>query len=184
MKTKTRKLLAVVAAFLVSAILGMMHAGEASAALPKAVWPMTTAIRCWSIESGMFIKARIAPQSSGFFTLSFIVVSKGAIHNVGTGTAYLRGDLVYLMLGDVGNDSNAMWTSQSYKVINRYTLTGQEESIGHDKNYADSSLDTEYTSSLSTLPPFLVIRYGNSDGSVANIHKVQSRTYLRAQLSS
>jgi hypothetical protein len=129
-----------VAVLFLSAIVGVLHASEASAD-----WPTTAATLCWSVGSGTFIKARITPEGGNFYTVNSIIVSNGSIHNVQIGTAYTRGDLVYWTTAGAGKDSIAMWTGQSYLVINRYTLAGKIKSIGHDKNFADGSLDTEYS---------------------------------------
>jgi len=130
-----------VAVLFLSATVGMLHASEASAD-----WPTTAAATlCWSDGTGLFIKARITPQGSNFYTVNSVIVSNGSIHNVVIGTAYTRGDLVYWTTAQAGKDSIAMWTSQSYLVLNRYTLAGKIKSIGHDKNFADGSLDTEYS---------------------------------------
>lgn len=120
-----------------------MLANEAIAA-----WPSAPATRCWSFgPEGDFIKARIIPQGSGFFAVSSILIENGKFQNVGGGTAYVKGDSIYWTLNFAGNDETAMWTSQSYLIINKRTLSGQLESIGHDINYNDDTLDTEYRSS-------------------------------------
>ncbi len=119
----------------------------------RAAWPTGSAIRCWSYGTGAYIKAKITSQGSGFFSVSSILIEDGKLNNVGGGTAYVKGDSVYWTINNAGNDQVAMWTSQSYLIINRLTLIGQIESIGHDKNYADGSLDTQYESNPLTLTP-------------------------------
>jgi hypothetical protein len=46
-----------------------------------------------------------------------------------------------------------MYTGLSYIVLNKDTLVGREQWIGHDKNFRDGSLDTEYQSTPITLRP-------------------------------
>lgn len=118
-----------------------------------AAWPTTSATRCWSIDSGTFMKARIIPAGGGFYTVHSIIVMNGSIHNVGTGTAYVQGNSVHLVGSDAGKGPDAMWTSQGYTVLNKTTLVGTTEGIGHDKNYGDGSLDTEYSGGAITLTP-------------------------------
>lgn len=119
----------------------------------RAAWPTTPGLRCWSYGTGAFIKAQINPEGKGFFTVSSILIENGLLNNVGGGTAYIKGETVYWSLNVAGNSQEAMWASQNYLVINKRSLVGQLESIGHDKNYADGSLDTEYESNTITLTP-------------------------------
>ncbi len=99
------------------------------------------------------MKAQINPEGNGFFTVSSILINNGKLKNVGGGTAFIKGNLVYWAQNFAGNDQVAMWTSQSYLLINKNTLVGQLKSISHDKNYADGSLDTQYESNPITFTP-------------------------------
>ncbi|WP_045227258.1 hypothetical protein [Methyloterricola oryzae] len=116
-------------------------------------WPTAPALRCWSYGTESFLKAKIRPEGNGFFNISSVLVENINLKNVGNGVAYIKGDTVYLALNLVGNDQTSMWSSQNYLIINKRNLTGQSESIGHDKNFIDGSLDTEYDSSTITLTP-------------------------------
>lgn len=139
MKTSFQKKYYVAAALLISAVAGAFYATEVSAA-----WPTTKSTLCWSVSPGVFVKAQITPMGGGFYTTNHIAVEKGGIINIGTGTAYIKGNSVYWTIADAGKDSVAMSTSISFMVLNKNTLIGKSESIYHDKNYADDSLDTEY----------------------------------------
>jgi hypothetical protein len=119
----------------------------------RAAWPTTKATICWSYGTGAFMKAQITPQGSGFFTVNSILIENGKLNNVGGGTAYIKGDTVYWTLDLAGNGQEAMWTDQIYLVINKTSLVGQFESISHDKNFAEGSLDTEYEINSITLTP-------------------------------
>jgi hypothetical protein len=101
----------------------------------------------------MFLKARITPAGDGFYDTRYILIKNRAILNVGTGAAYLRGTSLFWTIANAGADANAMWTSEDYLVLDRNTLVGQAKSIGHDKNFSDGSLDTQYTSGPMTLAP-------------------------------
>jgi hypothetical protein len=101
------------------------------------------------------MKAQITPVGGGFYSVHNMFVENGTIQNIGTGTAYIRGNLVYLVSADAGAGvgSAAMATGQGWTVLNKTTLVGTAEGIGHDKNYTDGSLDTEYNSGPITLKP-------------------------------
>ena len=116
-------------------------------------WPTTSALRCWSYGTESFLKAKIQPEGSGFFRIGSVFVENGNIKNIGNGAAYIKGDFVYWTLNLVGNDEASMWSSQSYLILNKRNLIGQIESIGHDKNYLDGSLDTQYESRAISLTP-------------------------------
>ncbi len=148
MKTSFQKKYYAAAVLLISTIAGVFYATEVSAA-----WPTTTATRCWSIApESLVMQARITPTGGGFSTLNILIVKNGSIHNIGSGTAYVRGKSVYMTVDHAGKDSVAMWTGQEYAVLDKKTLIGESESIGHDYNYDDSSLDTQYGSGVFLTP--------------------------------
>jgi hypothetical protein len=152
MKTSFKKTYYATAVLLISTIAGVFDATAA-----PAPWPTTKATRCWSItdnsstpEERMFLQARIIPMGSGFYTMNDVIVANGSIHNIGSGTAYVRGNSVYITTSDAGKDSSAMWAGLTYTVLDRNTLIGKHEGVGHDINYADSTIDTEYSSGTLT----------------------------------
>jgi len=57
---------------------------------------------------------------------------------------FLCGGTVLMTVNSAGKDDEAMWTSTTYVVLSAATLNGTYESIGHDRNYFDLSIDTEY----------------------------------------
>lgn len=131
------------------AILGLLLPTAASADS----WPLATATKCWSVGGGFFMKARITPAGDGFYDTRYIIVANKTIHNVGSGTAYLRGTSVFWETAEAGKDATSMYVSLNYLVFNKDTLVGQTKGIGHDKNFADGSLDTEYGAGALTLKP-------------------------------
>lgn len=136
------------AVLMISIIISLFVATEALAG-----WPTTVATRCWSIGSGMYMKWRITPTGGSFYNINGIIVSDGAIQNVMSGTAFVKGNLVYMTVSSSGKDSDAMWTSQDNIVIDKKTLIGQVEGIGHDESYGDGSLDTAYSGGPITFTP-------------------------------
>ena len=110
-------------------------------------------MRCWSYGIESFLKANIKPDGNGFFRISSVLIENGNLKNIGNGSAYIKSDIVYWALNLVGNDQASMWSSQNYLILNKRTLIGQIEYIGHDKNYTDGSLDTEHGSKTIALTP-------------------------------
>ena len=116
-------------------------------------WPLVAATKCWSMGGGAYLKARITPAGDGFYDTRYVIVINKVLNNVGNGTAFLRGTSVFWAGADAGKNSAAMWTGQNYFHLNKNTLVGQWKGIGHDKNFADGSLDTEYDAFPVTLTP-------------------------------
>lgn len=111
---------------------------------------------CWQLDDGaVTLKLGFSSIGGGHLLVNGRMSGNG-ITGIVSGNAEVEGDNLLLTVVHSGRDKESMWTSTSNITINLSTLNGTYESIGHDRNYKDLSVDTEYeTGSLTFIrcPP-------------------------------
>jgi len=87
------------------------------------------------------------------YILSGKQFKNGVLHNVFSGTGVLNGSNIHMVLNHSGKDSVAIWTGICTGVTDNAsfisTTSTTFECISHDYNYADLTLDTQYTTGSS-----------------------------------
>jgi hypothetical protein len=117
---------------------------------------------CWSIASEQAVmRLTISHTGDGHYSISGRITASAAVYSPVHGAAVLDGNTIYLTLVDSGKDRSAMWVGITHAVLDRYTLNGTAEGIGHERRYADTffeangiymDADTRYGSS-----PFMTL---------------------------
>lgn len=92
---------------------------------------------------------------NGRYNISGATFKNGTVQNVLNGTAEEVDNKIHMNITSAGKDSEAMWNSTCYSVTDGPSFNSNTtyECIGHDYNYADLSLDTQYTTGYSTPVP-------------------------------
>ena len=90
-------------------------------------------------------KISLSRMKGKYYHANFEMTSEdGDLTNLGFGTAREVNGKVYMTLVNSGKSETAMYTGISHIVLDIATLSGVAESIGHDRNYHDLSIDTGY----------------------------------------
>jgi hypothetical protein len=88
------------------------------------------------------------------YILSGKQFKNGVLHNVFSGSGVLNGSNIHMVLSHSGKDSVAIWTGICTGATDTAsfssTTTTTVECISHDYNYADLTLDTQYSTGSST----------------------------------
>ena len=111
------------------------------------IWPTSAATLCWQVttsdnETGI-VRLKSFPMGASNYLLSGKVIFNGKIQNIINGNAVV-GTNVLMTVNAAGKDSESFWTSTGYGVLSGATLNGKIESIGHNYNRTDKSIDTSY----------------------------------------
>ncbi len=97
---------------------------------------------CWIIGSEPAImRLEVTHVRNGHYALSGRISYDGAFYSAVHGTAVLDGNNLYVTLIDSGKDGAAMWVGTTHAILDRYSLNGTAEGIGHERRYADASLE-------------------------------------------
>lgn len=145
MMTLSRVLVSMLVLFVLGFGLFSIPNGEASTP-----WPKKDGVVCFEVRDaggttlGAY-KLSVSREKGNYYHVNFEVISEdGNLLNLGFGTARVVDDKVYMTVVNSGKNDVAMYTGTSHMVLDRATLNGVAESIGHDRNYHDLSIDTEY----------------------------------------
>jgi hypothetical protein len=113
-------------------------------------WPKNNGVVCFEVRDaggnplGTY-KIVVSSKKGKYYQLNFEMADEdGNLFNLGFGNARVTADKVYMTIINAGKSDTAMYTGTSHIVLDKVTLNGVAESIGHDRNYHDLSLDTGY----------------------------------------
>lgn len=126
---------------------GLLSIPDGKASTP---WPKKDGVVCFEVRDagGTALgtqKLFVSGIKGKYYHVYFEVTSEdGNLINLGFGTARVVNDKVYMTMVNSGKNDVSMYTGTSHIVLDRVTLNGVAESIGHDRNYLDLSIDTEY----------------------------------------
>ncbi len=107
---------------------------------------------CWSAgPDGGILKVGVTSVGGGHHIVNGKILDPGGGRpDIVSGSAEIDGTNILVTLVDSGNDETAMWTNTISITIDLSTMNGKYEYIGHDRNYTDLSIDTDYdTGSLT-----------------------------------
>lgn len=106
---------------------------------------------CWTMPDGLILKLGASHIGGGHYLVNGRTLGGGRmLLDVVSGNAEIEGNTIFVTLVSSGRDNEGMWTSTAYVQLDSSTFNGTYEGIGHDRNYQDSSIDTEYeTGSLT-----------------------------------
>jgi hypothetical protein len=101
------------------------------------------------IEGGDVILTKMAVShiGNGHYILTATSFKNGALHNVFHGSGEIVDNKIHMVLKHSGNSSVAMWSGICHGTTDSLSFNSNTtyECIGHDYNYTDLSLDTQYT---------------------------------------
>jgi hypothetical protein len=101
--------------------------------------PRFEGMLCWLIASEPAImRLDVAHLRDGHYVISGRIAVADTFYSAVHGSAILDGNNLYLTLVDSGKDGTAMWVGTTHAVLDRYSLNGTLEGIGHERRYADA----------------------------------------------
>ena len=143
--TLSRVLVSMVVLFVLG--FGLLSSPDGKISTP---WPERHGVVCFEVRDaggnplGTY-KIVVSGKKGKYYQLNFeMAYEDGTLFNLGFGNARVTADKVYMTIINAGKSDTAMYTGTSHIVLDKATLNGVAESIGHDRNYHDLSLDTEY----------------------------------------
>jgi hypothetical protein len=106
---------------------------------------------CWILDNGFIVNLGASYVGGGHYLVNGRILADGTLHDVVSGNAEIEGNAILITVVSSGRDNQAMWTSTAHIQLDTSTFNGTYESIGHDRNYNDLSIDTEYEIGSLTL---------------------------------
>ena len=112
---------------------------------------------CWTIaQDGVpmgIAKASVSYIGGGHYLLSGKVTAYDGKVYIGHGNAEVEGNSILMSVNGSGRSAEDMESGTVHVVLETATLNGTWESMGHDVNYSDQSIDIEHeTGSLTFIP--------------------------------
>lgn len=114
--------------------------------------PLTDAPVCLQVNGDPNVIAKLVFKklAENIYSFTAIISNGSDLHNVMGGSAFIGSNNIFVSSYQSGRDSAAMWTGNPYFVLDKNSLNGSFEGIGHDYNYVDHSTDTEYSTGYLT----------------------------------
>jgi hypothetical protein len=113
---------------------------------------------CWTIAfldgvpSGI-AKASVSYIGGGHYLLSGKITADDGKVYIGHSNAEVEGNSILISVNGSGQSAEDMESGTVHVVLETATLNGTWESMGHDVNYSDHSIDIEHeTGSLTFIP--------------------------------
>ncbi len=107
---------------------------------------------CWASTQGndsIVTRLGFSYLGDGHFVLAGKMTKNGTVlHNTLNGNGEIHGNNFHTTLTHSGKSGIAMWTGIIRMVLDISTFNGTAESIGHDYNYSDSTLDTQFNNAI------------------------------------
>ena len=125
----------------------------------QSLWPRMSRVLCWEITlDGVPIgiaKANVSYIGGGHYLLSGKITAYDGKVYIGHGNAEVEGNSILISVNGSGQSAEDMESGTVHVVLGTATLKGNGiwESMGHDVNYSDQSIDIEHeTGSLTFIP--------------------------------
>lgn len=110
------------------------------------LWPKTSKVLCWEAkEEGTVVgimKVGVKLAVGMYYLLNGEIIVDGATHSIIFGTARVGTDKVLITATDSGKSSTSMWTDINHVILDKNTLNGTYDAIGHDYANYDTPFDS------------------------------------------